>query len=1053
MSASHQPPKYWRSLGELADTPEFRAQLEAEFPVEDTGAGFSRRRMLQLMGASLVLASAGSCRWKEREVLPFNKRPENRTPGKFERYATAMELGGTVLGLLVTCVDGRPIKVEGNPKHPNSLGATNAYAQAAILELYDPDRSRNIIEKTPQGDVVRSWEEFLAFAKPELANLRDHRGEGLAVISESSNSPTLIALRDRFFNEFPQSLWCTYEPIDRVPLFPRKPLVGLGEAEVVLCVEDDVFGTGPNAVRHTHDFMKNRDLGGGKMKRLYVIESTYSVTGAMADHRLALPLNVILRIVNVLFRSQVTLDLFERRLQAAHAEVESDIEAVIKEILGCHQLLSSRWAKDVGVGVFLRGLIRDLVDNPRTVAVFVGQQLRARGGEEVLLPGEVKVCVREPNLVLDEFNFASKEASERTRSDTYYHPNADIRVSWGSSLENLCDSLNRKEIKFLWILGGNPVLNAPADFDFSKFLPNVPNRIHLGNYFDETSRECSWHVPRAHFLEAWGDTLAQDGTYSVMQPMIEPLHGGKSMMDLLMLALDVDPAKVVDEIRSVCKQWIGEADFDKRWRELLHDGCVAVGMNFEKEKKDPEVQIDEDALNRFPAVAGTTESGFENGKLEITFRPSPAVYDGRFANLSWLQEMPDPITRITWDNVALFSPATAEKLGVKHEEVVRLKFKGREIEIPAYILPGQADGSVAVTLGYGRTAAGKVGGSVRDGIAPVGVNTYKLRTSDAMWFGTGLTVEPTGRMHPLASVAEHFAINSDRVGEDGRKERLGELVREATLAEYRENPTFAKSEGVEAGQSLWQEHQYEGHCWGMTVDLSKCVGCGACVVACMAENNVPVVGKERIFRNREMHWLRVDRYFRGDPANPQIVFQPMFCQHCEMAPCEGVCPVGATVHSSEGLNEMVYNRCVGTRYCANNCPYKVRRFNFFNYHKQYEDPDNEVLKMASNPQVTVRMRGVMEKCTYCVQRIQAVKIEAKNEKRAIRDGEIRTACQQVCPAGAIVFGDLNDETSEVYRLWKENRSYPVLGELYTKPRTWYLARIRNPNPELEKSMK
>ncbi len=438
----------------------------------------------------------------------------------------------------------------------------------------------------------------------------------------------------------------------------------------------------------------------------------------------------------------------------------------------------------------------------------------------------------------------------------------------------------------------------------------------------------------------------------------------------------------------------------------------------------------------------------ENGKLEIVFRPSAAVYDGRFANNGWLQEMPDPLTRLTWDNAAVLSPKTAEKLGVEDSTLIKLKFNGQQMEIPAFILPGQADGTVAVTLGYGRTAAGLVGGSAAEGVPAVGADLYRLRTSDAMYFGTGLAVEPTGKKYQLATVQDHFII--DRIGMKGRAQRLGELVREASLDQYKKHPDFAKHLVEHPPlESLWQEPKFEGHRWGMTIDLAKCTGCGACVIACMAENNVPVVGRERIFRNREMHWLRVDRYFRGDDDNPQIVFQPVACHHCETAPCEAVCPVAATVHSKEGLNDMVYNRCVGTRYCGNNCPYKVRRFNFFNYHKQYEEARNEILKMASNPQVTVRSRGVMEKCSYCVQRIQAVKIEAKNARRQIKDGEILTACQQVCPAGAIIFGDLSDKQSAVAQSKACDRSYQMLAELNVKPRTSYLARIRNPNPELE----
>ena len=989
--------------------------------------------MLQLMGASMVLASAGSCRWKEREELPFAKRPENRTPGKFERYATAMELGGTVLGLMVTCVDGRPIKVEGNPKHPNSLGATNAYAQAAILELYDPDRSRNIIEKTPQGDMVRTWEQFSEFAKKHFEEYRKNSGEGLAFLSEPSNSPTFISLRDRFFYEYPKAKWCIYDPVGsgpRKPLSPERPW--FEDAEIVLCIEDDIFGTNPNAVRYTREFMQNRDLGNGKLKRLYVVESSYSITGAMADHRLSMPVYEILNFVEDIENLHKRMAEGRQENQSREA-IEKRAEIAAKEILDRHKMVNYEREKRLGFDLFFTELAKDIFANPGKVAITVGDWLKDYKYGNFSLVEEFRLAFHS-GLKMVEWN------DPKNPIFTVINPKYD---EWAVSFEDLVGLIDANNVSSLWMLGCNPLFNAPVDLPIEKIISKIPHRVHLSRYYNETSRACSWHIPQSHFLESWGDALMPEGTYSVAQPMIEPLHGGKSAIHILMLALGADPTKAEEEIRNTTKNWAAESKIEKSWKTILHDGFAVVKMDWEEGEfnysdfnhnnvKSDSMQIVEDAI-------------------EITFRPSPAVYDGRFANLSWLQEMPDPITRVTWDNVALFSPATAEKLGVKHEEIVRLKFKGREIEIPAYILPGQADGSVAVTLGYGRTAAGKVGGSEKDGIAPVGVNTYKLRTSDAMWFGTGLTVELTGRMHQLASVAEHFAINRDNIGEEGRKERLPELVREATLAEYQKDPKFVKEMDHHPPlESLWEEHKFEGHHWGLAIDLSKCVGCGACVVACMAENNIPVVGKERIFSNREMHWIRIDRYFRGDLANPQIVFQPVMCQQCEMAPCEGVCPVGATSHSKEGLNDMVYNRCVGTRYCANNCPYKVRRFNFFNYHKQYEDPANEVLKMASNPQVTVRMRGVMEKCTYCVQRIQAVKIEAKNEKRTIKDGEIRTACQQVCPAGAIVFGDLSDKNSEVSRMLANDRSYQMLGELNTKPRTAYLARIRNPNPELEK---
>jgi molybdopterin-containing oxidoreductase family iron-sulfur binding subunit len=995
MSDTSSKSKYWRSVGELCDTPEFRAQLEAEFPTEDSPAGFSRRRMLQLMGASMVLASAASCRWEEREILPFNKRPQNCTPGKFEKYATAMELGGTVLGLMVTCVDGRPIKVEGNPKHPNSMGATNAYAQAAILELYDPDRSQNIIEKTPQGDMARSWEQFSEFAKKHFEEYRKNGGEGLAILADPGSSPTIVRLRKSLLESFPKAMW---SPSDST-IEKNWAMYELSDAKIIICLDVDLFGTHPDAVKYSAQFAKARNAGKSDMSRLYVVESRYTITGAMADHRLSMKSEDIAKLPHLIRKAIAD--------KSSLSEVEKEISPAAFSFL---QALSDDVKQHAEKSLFI-------VDEKSYAGFFNGSMTSSSHSNDLKIT---------PNY---------KYVSFKTNSES--------RIK---EFAQLSESMKNGRISTLLLLGGNPIYDSPADLDFAAGLDKVATKIHLSLYRNETSLACNWHLPQAHLFETWSDVKPSSGLYSIGQPLIEPLHGGKSSIEVLNLLLEKKET-VQDSVRATFKEICSPdaKDYEKKWSLALCDGIA-----------NEDLTIDLETLN-FPGAVEKTlhfNSSIENGKLEITFRPSPAVYDGRFANLSWLQEMPDPITRLTWDNVALFSPATAEKLGVKHEEVVRLKFKGREIEIPAYILPGQADGSVAVTLGYGRTAAGKVGGSEKDGVAPVGVNTYKLRTSDAMWFGTGLTVEPTGKKHPLASVAEHFAINKDSIGEEGRKERLGELVREATLAEYQKNPEFAK-EKVEHPplESLWNEHEYDGHHWGMTVDLSKCVGCGACVVACMAENNVPVVGKERIFKNREMHWLRIDRYFRGDIANPEIVFQPVMCQQCELAPCEGVCPVGATSHSKEGLNDMVYNRCVGTRYCANNCPYKVRRFNFFNYHKQYEDPANEVLKMASNPQVTVRMRGVMEKCTYCVQRIQAVKIEAKNEKRTIQDGEIRTACQQVCPAGAIVFGDLSDKNSEVSKLLADNRSYQMLGELNTKPRTTYLARIRNPNPELEKKEK
>jgi molybdopterin-containing oxidoreductase family iron-sulfur binding subunit len=616
-------------------------------------------------------------------------------------------------------------------------------------------------------------------------------------------------------------------------------------------------------------------------------------------------------------------------------------------------------------------------------------------------------------------------------------------------MKALCGAMNEGKIQMLVILGGNAVYDAPADLRFADALQKVPVRVHLSPYDNETSRKCTWHLPQSHWLESWGDARAWDGTYSIVQPLIAPLYDTRTANELLALLAGQETADARDLVRETFKQLSG-AEWEAKWDAALESGIL------------PESAFPQSTPKLFrqtpPAEPGPPPNADKAGreKLEIVFYPDASVYDGRYANNGWLQEMPDPMTKLTWDNAALLSPATAAALGVEHGTLVRLSLGGRTVEIPAYVMPGQAPGSIAVALGYGRIAAGKVGGDVDTGCAPVGIDVYPLRTTGTMGFAAGVAVTPTGAKYPLATTQDHSAI--DTVGMKARGQRVGDLVREFTLDEYRakskQEPHFARhADHVPPLESLWEEHKYEGRRWGMTIDLSKCIGCGACVMACQAENNVPVVGKERVLRGREMHWLRVDRYYRGNTDNPRVAHQVVLCQHCENAPCEQVCPVAATVHSQEGLNEMVYNRCVGTRYCSNNCPYKVRRFNFFNYRKDLESPENEVRKMVLNPEVTVRSRGVMEKCTYCVQRIQAARIEAKNRREPIPDGAIQTACQQVCPTQAIVFGDLNHkdekgQPSAVAKLRHADRAYEILAGLNVKPRTSYLAGIRNPNPEL-----
>jgi Fe-S-cluster-containing dehydrogenase component len=995
------------------------------------------------MGASLALAEAGACRWEKAEILPFAHRPPERTPGKPQRFATAMDLAGSAIGLLVTCIDGRPIKIEGNPKHPASLGATDALAQAAILELYDPDRSKDIVEQAGVEEIVRTWEEFTEFARSHFGRLRKAGSAGFRVLAEASSSPTLAALRRRLLQEFPQAGWHEYEPVSGAA-GPYRPQLALDRAEVIVALDADLFGSHPMAVRYARDFAGRRDAAAAEMSRLYAVESRYSITGAAADHRLPVPSAKIGPLVTLL--EQEIAALLENPNESAATKATRRgpivVDAVAEDIASIYldqlalalqrELREGKVEPREARAAQLRGL-RLLFAMAEDLVAHRGRSVVAAGPSH---PAGVQAAVRRINSALANVG------------ETVTYTAAPERPE---GIETLAAEMTGGKVGTLLILGGNPAYNAPVDLRFADALNGVATSIHLSLYRDETSRACTWHVPRAHFLESWGDARAYDGTYSVAQPMIAPLCGGRSALELLAVILDDQPEKPEAAIRRTHDTIAGrqnhEQDLAQRWRQTVHDGLLP-GSQWKP------VAVSEPG-QRKPAPDAAGDTGGE-GELEIVFCRDAKVYDGRFANNGWLQEWPDPITRLTWGNAALMSPYTAKSLAavwgrpVEDGTLVKLKYKGRELEIPACVMPGQADGSVAVSLGYGRTAAGHVGGLVEDGVEPVGANAYKLRTSDAMGFGPGLTVEPTGTRYPLASVQDHFAI--DAVGKQARGQRIGKLVREATLAQYRKHPDFAQHAVQHPPlKSLWQEHRYEGHQWGMAIDLSKCTGCGACVLACQAENNIPIVGRQRVLQGREMHWMRVDRYFRGDTEDAEdvaIVVQPVACQHCEMAPCEQVCPVGATAHDKQGLNVMVYNRCLGTRYCSNNCPYKVRRFNFFNYHKDLADPANEVVKMVYNPEVTVRSRGVMEKCTYCVQRIRAVTIEAKNSRRRVTDGEIKTACQQVCPTRAIVFGNLADEQSEIARLAARDRSYAILAELNVKPRTRYLARIRNPNPKL-----
>ncbi len=997
----------WRSLAELADAPEYRAFLEAEFPEEADPTGVSRRRWLQLMGASLTLASVGGgCRWEEAKILPMVRRPPSRVPGESQKFATAIDLRGAAIGLLVSSVDGRPIKLEGNPLHPQSLGATDALAQATILQLYDPDRSGNVVQRTGRGETVQTWEKFAEFAQEHFGGLQKTGGKGFRVLAETSSSPTLAALRERLLEAFPEAEWHEYEPLSRDNeragaklAFGRayRPHYRLDQAKVILAIDEGLLCRHPAALQYARAFAEGRKVVDGRMNRLYVVESGYTPTGAAADHRLPMRAQDIGAMVAAL----------ERELGAGQPKAAEETHD----------------AEGGDLARFVRAVARDLIAHR-------GESIVAAGPRQ---PAEVHAAVHRINAALGNGG----------KTIVYFaDPDAE-RLTYAEAIKSLVGEMNAGEVQTLLVLGGNPVYNAPADLGFAEAMGKVETTIHLGLYRDETALASSWHLPQAHYLESWGDARSWDGTYSVVQPLIAPLLGGRPAIELLATILGEEKPSGMDLVQATFNNLVGDDDPVAKWRQTLHDGLLE-GSGWSPET--PSVAAAAESATGSPSLA---EIGWNGGPLEIVFCSDPSVYDGRFANNAWLQETPDPITKLTWDNAAMIGPATADALGVENETLVRLTLDGRELVLPAYILPGQPAGSVAVGLGYGRLAAGAVGGDVRKGVKPIGFDTYRVRQTDAMEFATGAAIESTGEKYPLASTQDHHAI--DVVGLRSRAHRVGELIREAPLDDYLEHPDFAKHMVHHPPlRSLWEEPDVsQGHRWGMSIDLAKCIGCNACVVACQAENNVPIVGKEQVIRGREMHWIRIDRYFSGDPERPRVDNQVMLCQHCENAPCEQVCPVAATVHSVEGLNEMVYNRCVGTRYCSNNCPYKVRRFNFFNYHKNLDQPGNELTKMVYNPEVTVRSRGVMEKCTYCVQRIQNVKIEAKNQRRNIQDGEIQTACQQACPSQAIQFGDLADRTSRVFQDHASDRAYGVLAELNTQPRTAYLAKIRNPNPELE----
>jgi molybdopterin-containing oxidoreductase family iron-sulfur binding subunit len=967
--ASKSGPKYWRSLNELANKPEFRKWVESEFPGgTDLLAGDSRRNVLKLMAASFGLAGLAGCRRPVEKIVPMSKGVEDMVPGIPVYYNTVFTQAGHAVGVTVEAHDGRPTKIEGNPNHPQSLGKASGYMQASVLNLYDPDRA----SKVTQNGNDSSWEAWDKFAAETFTPQIQGRGESLRILSEAVVSPSMMEVRKALLAKFPAAKWVEYEPFTEENAFEGARLA-FGQpyqvhyrydlADVVVALDADFLGAEAGSPVPVKLFSKRRrnTNPSDEPSRLYAIESQFSVTGAMADHRL--------------------------RVKAA--DVDGIASALAHELGVVSELNVLSGSPDL-TQKFVMAVVRDLQKHRGKSVVVAGPRQPARVHALALLMNQALGNVGTTVTMTQAVNVPSLAA-----------------------FQELWSEIDGGRVNTLVILGGNPAFTAPRAGRLVEAVKQIRTTVYLGDK-NETSAIAKWFLPSAQYLEAWGDARAIDGTVSIQQPLILPMNDGRSPLEVAAQIAGYKESKGHDIVKNYWTAQWPPAEREARWRKSLHDGIVA-GTQFAavKAASDPR------------RVSLPPRTAKPEG-MEVVFTPSWAIYDGRYANNGWMQETPDPMTKLVWDNAALVSPATARELGVADGDIVKLTVGSFSTEIAAMVQPGQADGSITIPVGYGRVEVGKVGRGA-------GFNGYIVRTGEGMGFAR-CSVEKTGKKYQLVTTQEHHSM-------EGRA-----IVREGTISHYRQEPEFAK-EMVEAPDiSIYGWWDYsKGYQWGMAVDLNSCIGCNACMVACQAENNIPIVGKDQVSRGREMHWIRLDRYYTGSEEDPQAVLQPLPCQHCENAPCESVCPVAATVHSPEGLNEMAYNRCVGTRYCANNCPYKVRRFNFLNYHIGMV----EVEKMVSNPDVTVRMRGIMEKCTYCVQRIQEKRILAKTEgRRPIADGEIVTACQQTCPADAIVFGNINDPESEVSKLRAQPRNYALLAEVNTRPRTTYLAKLRNPNPEL-----
>lgn len=965
---------YWRCLDDLSRWPEFDAFLQAEFPRLKSlwDSPLDRRQFLKLSAAAMAMAGVTACsRQPPEEIVPYVRMPEREVLGKPLFYATTLSSTGPGLGVLVETREGRPLRIEGNPKHPASLGAVDVFAQASILGLYDPERTQGVLEFNQPS----TYEAFQRMWSAQRRRLREVGGRGLALLTPPLHSPSTVQAVQALLREFPEARWYVHDPLAQpgarrgAEIAFGRPLAArydFSRCERVLSLDADFLFGQPGSLRYAYDYAQARARRDGReeINRLYAVESHSTLTGAKADH---------------------------------HQRVKpSQVDAVARQL-----------ARKLGIEI----------DAPAESPVpeywlqAVAEDLRAHRGRCLVVPGE------DQTAAVHALAHAMNAALENVGSTVHYSEPPLPMPEPG--LPELVEAVERGQVDALVIFGANPVYTAPADVPFLAALRQVPLRIHWDLYPNETAVHCQWHVPAASELESWGDLLAYDGTASPIQPVVRPLYNGVEGLRFLgeLRSELVTPPR--EQVRAYWRQHAGAADFRQYWQRALHDGVFA-GTGAEPVPAG----LRPDWRQRLPAPAPVAA-------LELRFAPDPSLWDGRFANNAWLQELPKPLTKISWGNALLINPRTAAELSLENNELTEVRSGGRSLRAPVFWHPAQPPGVVTLHLGYGRERVGAVA-------ERIGADAYRLRRREQPWFAPA-ALSGTGVKQDVITTQHHYRL-------EGREDQI---LRELKLEEIKQKQPAIEDKTPE--HSLYPEYEYDGYAWGMVVDINACIGCNACVIACQSENNIPTVGPQQVQLGREMHWLRIDRYYKGPIDEPETLFQPVPCMHCEKAPCEYVCPVHATTHSSEGINEMTYNRCIGTRFCSQNCPYKVRRFNFLDY----TGPDATVraAQETRNPDVTVRSRGVMEKCTYCIQRINRARIQAGTENRRIREGEVRTACQEACPTRAIVFGNLNEPGAYVSRLKGSELNYAMWAELNTRPRTSYLAGIRHPNPEIERHEK